>query len=98
MADVIHELIATEAAIDKLGRRGIAVEEAERLPHNRHVILPNVRGPEGPRHQPFERRVVIGRTDGDRSLTVIVEQTVDPESWLIITGWESTDAERKIIQ
>jgi hypothetical protein len=98
MADVIHELIATEAAIDKLGRRGIAAEEAERLPRNRHAIQPNVRGPEGPRHQPVERRVVIGRTDGGRSLTLVVEQTIDPESWLIITGWESTDAERKIIE
>jgi len=98
MADVIYELVATEAAVDKLGRRGIAAKEAERLPRNRHVILPNVRGPEGPRHQPLERRVVIGRTDGGRSLTLVVEQTVAPETWLIITGWESTDAERKIIQ
>lgn len=97
MADVIHELIATDAAIDKLGRRRITDDEAEQLAHNRHVILPNVRGREGPRRQPLERRVLIGRTDGGRILTLVIEQTPDPESWLIITGWESTVAERKII-
>lgn len=97
MADVVHELIATEAALDKLGRRAIATDEAEQLPRNRHVILPNVRGREGPRRQPRERRLLIGRSDGGRILTLVIEQTNDPESWLIITGWESTAAERRII-
>lgn len=40
MADVIHELIATDAAIDKLGRRLIGTDEAEQLPRNRHAVLP----------------------------------------------------------
>jgi hypothetical protein len=97
MADVIHELVATDAAIDKLGRRRIGTDEAEQLPRNRHAILPNVRGPEGPRQQPLERRVLIGSTDGGRILTLVIEQTRDPESWLIVTGWESTAAERKIV-
>jgi hypothetical protein len=97
MADVIHELIATDAAIDKLGRRRIGTDEAEQLPRNRHAILPNVRGQKGPRRQPLERRVLIGRTNGGRILTLVIEQTPDPESWLIVTGWESTAAERRII-
>lgn len=41
--------------------------------------------------------MLIGRTDGGRILTLVIEQTPDPESWLIVTGWESTAAERKII-
>jgi hypothetical protein len=97
MADAIHELIVTDAAIDKLGQRRIGTDEAEQLLRNRYAILPNVRGQEGPRRQPLERRVLIGRTDGGRILTLVIEQTPDPESWLIITGWESTAAERKII-
>ena len=31
------------------------------------------------------RRALIGRTDGDRVLTLVIEQTIEPTSWLIIT-------------
>lgn len=30
-------------------------------------------------------------------LTLVIEETPDPESWLIITGWDSTVAERKML-
>jgi hypothetical protein len=40
---------------------------------------------------------LIGRTDGGRAITLVIEQTVDPTTWLIVTGWEATDSERKII-
>ncbi len=43
------------------------------------------------------RRLLIGRTDGGRSLTLVIEQTLDPTTWLIVTGWEATDSERKIL-
>jgi hypothetical protein len=32
-----------------------------------------------------------------RSLTLVIEQTVEPTSWLTITGWESTEIERKLL-
>jgi hypothetical protein len=49
--------------------------------------------------QPGKRRLLlIGRTDGGRALTLVIERTVDPTTWLIVTGWDSTEAERKILE
>jgi hypothetical protein len=31
-------------------------------------------------------------------LTLVIEQTLDPTTWLIITGWSATEVERKIIE
>jgi hypothetical protein len=92
----IHNLLATEAALDKLGARNISDDEAEQLSRNPHVTIPNVRG-DRDRTQPPERRVLVGQTDGGRTLTLVVEETLDPESWLIITGWESTSVERRLL-
>jgi hypothetical protein len=55
--DVVHELLATERAIDKLGARGIAADEIVRLQRSRHVIVHNPR-------DPGRRRFLIGSTDG----------------------------------
>lgn len=38
------------------------------------------------------------QTDGGRSVTLVIEQTVEPTSWLTITGWGSSDAERKLLE
>ncbi len=43
------------------------------------------------------RLLMIGHTDGGRVLTLVIERTVDPTTWLIVTGWSSTAAERKIL-
>jgi hypothetical protein len=43
IADVIHELLITDAAIGKLGARGISAHEAGQLPRNRHVTVRNPR-------------------------------------------------------
>jgi len=40
---------------------------------------------------------VIGRTDGGRAVTLVVERTPDPTTWVIVTGWSATDRERKIL-
>jgi len=29
-------------------------------------------------------------------LTFVLERTIEPTTWLIVTGWSSTDAERRI--
>jgi len=90
--DAVRELLVTEAALGKLARRGISAEEAEQLLHNDHVTVRNPRASD-----PGSRRLLIGRTDGGRSLTLVIEQTVDPTTWLIITGWASTDPERILL-
>lgn len=93
MADVIYELIATEAARIKLGARRISTAEAEQLPRNRHAVLRNRRHA----RDSGERRLLVGQTDGGRALTLVIERTIDPTTWLIVTGWTATVRERRII-
>lgn len=93
MAHTVQELLATEVAVDKLGARGIAVEEAVQLPRNEHVTIRNPHD----RAEERRRRFLIGRTDGGRTLTLVIEQTADPTTWLIVTGWNSTVAERNLL-
>lgn len=92
MADAINELLVTDIAAAKLGRRDISDEEAEQLLRNANVTArnPSARGE-------MERRLLIGRTDGDRILTLVVEQTIELTSWLVITGWTATERERKML-
>lgn len=93
MPDSIVELLATEAAIDKLGARDITTDDARQIPRNAHVIVHN------PREQtPGKRRLLIGRTNGGRYLTLVIERTIDPTTWLIVTGWESSPRERRLVQ
>jgi uncharacterized DUF497 family protein len=92
--DAVHQLLASDVALDKLGARGISAEEAEQLPRNRHHT---VRNP-CEAGEPGKRRLLIGRTDGGRALTLVIERTVDPGTWVIITGWDATEAERKILE
>jgi uncharacterized DUF497 family protein len=92
MPDAIIELLVTDVAIDKLGARGITFHDARQIPHNAHVI---VRNPH--EASPGKRRLLVGRTDGGRALTLVIEQTVDPTTWLIITGWDSSRRERKLL-
>ena len=97
MPDAVNQLLATEAALDKLGALGISVVEAEQTIWNRHVIVRNRRGsPE--RRQSDVRGLVIGQSDAYRVLTLVIEETMEPTTWLLITGWDSTTAERKILE
>jgi hypothetical protein len=48
VADVVHELLLTEVALDKLGARGISAEDAEQLPRNQHITARNPRAGVGP--------------------------------------------------
>jgi uncharacterized DUF497 family protein len=91
--DVVRQLLATDVALDKLGARGISAEEVEQLPRN-HVMARNPRE----RADPGKRILLIGHTDGGRLLTVVIQRTEDPTTWLIVTGWSSTVGERKIME
>jgi hypothetical protein len=93
MAEMISQLLATDAARAKLGARDISTSEAEQLPRNRHATARNPRG----NRQEGERLMLIGQTDGGRVLTLVIERTLDPTTWLIVTGWPATDRERKIL-
>ncbi len=97
MPDVVNQLLATEVALDKLGARGISSAEAEQAIWNRHVVIRNRRG-QAERRQRGVRRLLIGRSDAGRFLTLVIEETIEPTTWLIVTGWESTSAERMILE
>lgn len=43
------------------------------------------------------RRLLLGLTDGGRTLTIVIERTVDPTTWVVVTGWNSTSAERNLL-
>lgn len=92
MPDAIAELLVTEAAIEKLGARSITTHDARQVPRNAHVVVRNPR-----ERLPGKRRLLIGRTDGGRALTIVIEQTIDPTTWLIVTGWDSSPRERKLL-
>ncbi len=74
MADRVHQLLATDVTLDKLGARRITAAEAEQLLGNPHVIARNPRAPA----DPGKRRLLIGRTDGGRAITLVIERTADP--------------------
>lgn len=92
MTELIAELLLTEAALDKLGARGISAEETHQLVRNASTAVRNPRS-----NPPAKRRLLIGRTDGGRALTLVVEQTVDPTTWLVVTGWDATPRERRLL-
>jgi hypothetical protein len=90
--DSIHELLVTDVAAGKLGRRDISDEEVEQLLRNANVT---VRDPHAGGE--VERLLLIGHTDGGRVLTLVVEPTLEPSTWLVITGWTATERERKML-
>jgi hypothetical protein len=92
MADEIGGLLATVAALDKLGARSISIREAEQIPRNTHAVVRNPRSTE-----PAIRRLLIVRTDGGRCLTLVVERTIEPNTCLIVTGWASSAVERRLV-
>ncbi len=96
MARTIGQIQATEVALGKLGARDISEEEAEQVLSNSYVIARNLRGRTA-RRQSSARRLLIGRTDCGRVLTLVIEETIEPTSWLIITGWTGTERERKLL-
>jgi hypothetical protein len=69
--------------IDKLGACGITTHDARQIPRNAHIV---VRNPH--KTAPGKRRLLIGRTDGGSALTLVIEQTAEPTTWLIVTGWD----------
>jgi uncharacterized DUF497 family protein len=88
----VSHLDASDVVRMKLGARGISVAEARQLAHNRHKTAPNSSG-----RDPGGRRMLIGQTDGGRVLTLVIERTHDPNSWVIVTGWTASPRERKVL-
>jgi hypothetical protein len=97
MRDAVRELLHTDAAAEKLDRRGISIWEACQLLKNRHMVLRNPHQPSSPEPQRATRRLMLGRTNAGRVLTLVIERTADPSDWLIVTGWDSANHERRML-
>jgi hypothetical protein len=92
MTDSVHELLVTDVAAEKLGRRNISDEEVGQLLDNANVTVRNPTAAEKPL-----RRLLIGRTNGGRALTLVIEQTIEPTSWLVVSGWTASDEELRML-
>ena len=92
MTDVRYLLFTaeTEAHLSRA-----TADEIRQLLANRHITADN---PQAVGRSGAVRRLLIGRTDGGRFLTVVIEATLDPTTWLPITAWDSTPAERKLLE
>lgn len=97
MGDVVNQLLPTDAAVRKLGARGISVAEADQTLHNGYVVVRNLER-RVERVPDQIRRLLVGRTNGNRLITLIIEATLDPTTWLLITGWDSTGIERRMLE
>lgn len=86
----ISELEFDDYNIDELARHRIRPREVLQLLQNAFTVRRNRRGRSG-------QRQLIGRTDGGRILTIILAETPVPERWRPVTGWDSTDAERRAL-
>jgi hypothetical protein len=78
--------------------RGISVDEAEELPRNNHVTLRNRGRARRSARKLRDRRLLTGKTNGGRTLTLVIERTKDSTTWVIVTGWTATGAERRRIE
>jgi uncharacterized DUF497 family protein len=74
-------------AESRLGRPAITPHEAEAVFYNGGVFVPNKKNRSGDWK-------LIGRTDGDRLLTLVVHYDRGRRLNRVITGWDTTDAER----
>jgi len=45
-----------------------------------------------------DRRLMIGMTFGGRALTLVIESTLEPTDWLVVTGWSSANHERRMLK
>jgi uncharacterized DUF497 family protein len=97
MAETISELVATEVALEKLGARGISFTEVQQLVDNRYAVMRRGRRARRGIGSIPARRLLVGRTNGGRFLTLVVERTLEPTTWLVITGWDATAPERRIL-
>ncbi len=91
MPDVVRDLLINGTAVEKLGARDISEREARQLLWNVNVVTHNPAGGGA------NRQLLIGLTGGGRALTLVVERTLEPSSWLVVTGRTAAKSERKML-
>ena len=87
----IAELEMDDYNLAKLAEHRITPHEVLQLLQNAFTVRRNKKSRGG-------ERQLIGRTNGGRTLTIILAPTTLEERWRPITGWDSTDAERRALK
>ena len=77
-----------DANLAHLGEKGIEPEDVDAMLAARITVVKNKR--ERPGLYRF-----VGRGKGGRFLTVVVTRTADPGRWRPVTGWDSSQEERR---
>ena len=78
-------LDASDDVLMKLGARGISLAEARQMLFNGYQTKPDP----GYRGRARKRQLLVGRTNGGRALTAVVEPTLESTDWVIVTAWEN---------
>jgi hypothetical protein len=86
---VIAVLVLNARAASKLAARGIHASEVEQVRRNGPYV------PRNPHPRVPGSRLMIGETDGGRTLTVVIQPDADDASaWHVMTGWQASPRER----
>lgn len=86
----IYYLELDDENVAHIARHGITADEVEQITGNPYITARNRRGP-------ANRIVMIGRTNGGRELTIVLEATRDDGVWRPVTGWVATATERRLL-
>ena len=87
---LITELEFDDYNEEELARHSISLVEVMQILSNRYTVRRNKKQRSGDRQ-------LIGETNGGRVLTVILAETAVPGRWRPVTGWDSSEAERRAL-
>jgi hypothetical protein len=88
----VRVLFISEHAEAQLLACASSAIEARQLLQNEHVVTRN------PNAQTQSGRLMIGRTDGGRALTLAIYPTADTAAWTVATGWPSSNREVRALE
>jgi hypothetical protein len=87
----VSVLLLDENNLAEMARHGISAVEVVQVISNRHITVANPRGERG-------SILLIGETDGGRSLTVPLAPTHDPTTWRPATAFPASRHQRTIFR
>jgi hypothetical protein len=85
---LIKEFEVDDDNLAHLAERGVSMGDSDAMLGSRITVIRNKGGRSGDYK-------FVGRGKGDRPLTIVVAGTSTAGRWRPITGWKSTDAERR---
>lgn len=81
----IDELRVSPRAEDELAQHGVSPDEVLEVSWNRALFF---------RDKMPGRELMIGKTDGGRILTIVIEPAKPLGAWDVVTGWDASRGER----